>query len=97
MNRRQHLDSRIQQLQDELCELINEAKNLPKIDLDILSWKDILNTYSKFAIFRNMEDAARAAESLGYPFYSWNDRIYETDGNFVVAIYDREIDSFKAA
>lgn len=97
MNRRQQLDNKIQELQEELDKLIKERNNMPKFNMESLSWRNILNTSGKFICFKSIIKASKIANELDYPYYIWNDKILASDGNYVVAIYDRETDKFKEA
>ena len=97
MNRRQEIENKIQRNLEELVELRIQLNETPKFDVGTLSWKDILNTSAKFGAFGNIEIAKMIAKQCSYPYYSWNHRIFETEGGYVVAIYDDKTDTFKAA
>lgn len=43
-----------------------------------ITWENCLNT--GFKLLGHISLAKQHADALGYPFFLWNDRVYEADG-----------------
>ena len=65
---------------------------MEKSDWNVICWRTVFNSTHK-DWWGNQSVARLKAEECGYPYYTWNDRIYRTVDSFDLELLISEIET----